>query len=514
MFDIFYKGLLFVPAYACLVYAVIFLTNWKSLQTSQRIFAFALLAMINSSLQFVCLMINDVEACKIFVYTSSFASPTLISLLFLFVYSQMQTKSIFQLKLLPAYMLPFIPCAMLVLNRIIYGSGQTDVIAERIITDDDNIQITWLVELEYFIFKMILFVGDAVIILYSIYKIHWFESGLQKYMADTESKLMPLKKQLIMTLLMFVAVSLQLFIKHLVPREHFLLCAEIYGVFLMGLIIHTCRAVHHGYARIPIEGEDVDRMEAEMNFLTDSFDERTMTLIAPMPAESSNNGSESGTDNQETTGAKEAATHDTVQENHQPQHTSSAAANGTETEHTTDSTATKGTKPAVGSSSSQEGDATSPQDAAATPRDAEENPQGTAANSQNDAATQNADTGKRDVIEYVQSSSIEMELKRVMVIKKLYMQQNITIKDVANAIGTNHYYLSVYLNRVLNTSFSDYINRLRIEREVIPRMQKNPNISTKELIMVSNFSHRTTFYRAFQKVMGIPFHDYKATLKG
>lgn len=125
-----------------------------------------------------------------------------------------------------------------------------------------------------------------------------------------------------------------------------------------------------------------------------------------------------------------------------------------------------------------------------------------------------ADANKRNVLEYVQSSEIEQQLKKVMIVKKLYMQQNITIKDVANAIGTNHYYLSVYMNRVLKTSFSDYINRLRIEREVLPRIEKNPQISTKELIIAGNFSHRTTFYRAFQKVMGMTFQEYKAKMNG
>lgn len=450
---------MFLPAYACAVYAVIFFINWKRLQLSQRIFSFALLALMNSMLLFVCMMLEDVEACKPLFYVSSFAAPALIVLLFLFVYSQMQTKSIFRLKLLPVYLIPFIPFTMVLLNRILYGSEQTDTIAERIITDNDNIAITWLVAVQYFLFKCILFVGDAVIVVYSLYKIRWYEKGVQEYMADSDARFIPLKKQLTMTLILFIAVTLSLFVKHIVPREHFVLYAEIYGVILMALIVHTSRAVHHGYSHIPLEGDDMERMEAEMRFFVDTFDEKTMPALHPA----------------------------------------------------TETTESPEDKPII-PDSPEEPENTDNTESTDNP-ECPEKPETT--DNQDNPVPHDASTdAKRDVIEYVQATDIEQELKRVMIIKKLYLQQNITIKDVANAIGTNHYYLSVYLNRMQHTSFSDYINRLRIEREVLPRMKSNPQISTKELILSGNFSHRTTFYRAFQKVMGIPFQDYKASLKG
>lgn len=459
---------MFVPAYACLVYAVIFFINWKKLHLSQRIFSLALIALMASTLLFVSLMTNDVEACKSLFYVNSFASPALIVLLFLFVYSQMQTKSIFQWKLLPLYLIPFVTLTMAVLNRFIYGSEQTDLIALRMVTDDDSIELTPLMEVQYFLFKCIMFIGDAVIVVYSIYKIRWYEKGVQEYMADSESEFIPLKKQLTMTLLLFIAVSLSLYAKHLMHRDHFVIYAEIYGVILMALIVHTCRAVHHGYTRMPIEGDDMDRMEEEMRFFVDTFDEKTMPLIST-PTQASPAPSE-------TTTAQSPSESPAAPEASEP----SASPGPSETSGTSGTSETSETSGASG-----------------TP--------GTPGTS--------SDLGKKDVMEYVQASDIEQELKRVMIVKKLYLQQNITIKDVANAIGTNHYYLSVYLNRIQHISFSDYINRLRIEREVLPRMKSNPNISTKELIIAGNFTHRTTFYRAFQKVMGVPFQDYKSSLK-
>lgn len=49
------------------------------------------------------------------------------------------------------------------------------------------------------------------------------------------------------------------------------------------------------------------------------------------------------------------------------------------------------------------------------------------------------------------------------VVAKKFCRANLTIKDVALEIGTNHSYLSKYLNSHLNTSFQVWLNTLRIE---------------------------------------------------
>lgn len=118
-----------------------------------------------------------------------------------------------------------------------------------------------------------------------------------------------------------------------------------------------------------------------------------------------------------------------------------------------------------------------------------------------------------DTLSYVADSDIAEKLDAVMNSKRLYMQQDITVKDVAMAINTNHCYLSLYLNHILNLSFSEYINKLRIEREVLPLMKSDPSLPTKELIIAGNFAHRTTFYRAFQKIVGESFTDYRERLQ-
>ena len=44
-----------------------------------------------------------------------------------------------------------------------------------------------------------------------------------------------------------------------------------------------------------------------------------------------------------------------------------------------------------------------------------------------------------------------------------FLEPDITIKDVAMEIGTNHNYLSKYLNSVIGMTFSVWLHTLRIE---------------------------------------------------
>lgn len=479
MVDYFYKGLIFAPVYACVVYAVIFLINWKRLHMSQRIFTFSLFAVLCSLLLYQCIIMEDLEACKALIFLNSFAGPALVVLFFLFTYSQMQTKSIFRPRLLALYAIPILSFVLLAVNFVFGTAGDKELgeIAHSVVYSTTDLDAGCLIEFQYLLYKLILVIGSIAVAIYFIYKIRWYEKLAQKFIADSDSAVMPMSKQLILTFLLFVAVTLAQFFKKIVPEDYYIIGAEIYGAFMVGLIVHTCRAIHHGYTRMPLEGEEAEQLDAEMQFLYDSFNEKTWSLASGQKANAIKEDAVAPAQK-----AEEMPSPEVLTPQEQPVGSQDTAAD------------TSASTPSV----QGEEQSTSIVGECAKNIEAEKG--------------EGADANKRDVLEYVQSSEIEQQLKKVMIVKKLYMQQNITIKDVANAIGTNHYYLSVYMNRVLKTSFSDYINRLRIEREVLPRMAKNPQVSTKELIIAGNFSHRTTFYRAFQKVMGMTFQEYKESL--
>ena len=74
------------------------------------------------------------------------------------------------------------------------------------------------------------------------------------------------------------------------------------------------------------------------------------------------------------------------------------------------------------------------------------------------------------------SSFVEL-LNKTMEEDKLYLNPKLTIKDVANSIGTNRTYLSYYINNTLHTSFYDFINNYRIEN------------SSKHLLLLINTTY-------------------------
>jgi tetratricopeptide (TPR) repeat protein/AraC-like DNA-binding protein len=62
--------------------------------------------------------------------------------------------------------------------------------------------------------------------------------------------------------------------------------------------------------------------------------------------------------------------------------------------------------------------------------------------------------------------------------EKFYLKPNITLKEVADILGTNNKYISLYLNRHAGSSYSTYINGLRIDH-FIHKLATDPNFVKK-----------------------------------
>lgn len=99
-------------------------------------------------------------------------------------------------------------------------------------------------------------------------------------------------------------------------------------------------------------------------------------------------------------------------------------------------------------------------------------------------------------------NSIGDELDRVMDSEQLYMNSDLTLQDLAAAIGTNRTYLSRYLSQVRQITFYDYVNNLRLKEKSIPMMQQHPEYTLEYIAAMSGFKSISTFRRAFQKLTG------------
>ncbi len=110
------------------------------------------------------------------------------------------------------------------------------------------------------------------------------------------------------------------------------------------------------------------------------------------------------------------------------------------------------------------------------------------------------------------ATRIISKLTHCMQQEKLYLDADLKLQDVAAAIGCNTVELSQVLNTFMQTNFTDYVNKYRIE-EFIRRAQ-DKSASKYTLTSLSEqcgFSSRTSFFRSFKKLMEVSPAEY---LKG
>ncbi|MBQ7142799.1 MAG: helix-turn-helix transcriptional regulator [Bacteroidaceae bacterium] len=93
-------------------------------------------------------------------------------------------------------------------------------------------------------------------------------------------------------------------------------------------------------------------------------------------------------------------------------------------------------------------------------------------------------------------------LEKLMLTQRLYLNKELTLDDLAMAVGTNRLYVSNYLNQTKRKTFYDYINQLRIEQVSLPLMKEHPELTLEHIAYESGFNSISTFRRAFVKLTG------------
>ncbi len=89
--------------------------------------------------------------------------------------------------------------------------------------------------------------------------------------------------------------------------------------------------------------------------------------------------------------------------------------------------------------------------------------------------------------------------------KQLHLQHDLTLQQLATAIGTNRTYLSGYFAQQ-GITYNAYINRLRIEhfiRSYRECIGSESNVKVMQLAQQSGFYSYSTFSAAFKKFMGV-----------
>lgn len=120
------------------------------------------------------------------------------------------------------------------------------------------------------------------------------------------------------------------------------------------------------------------------------------------------------------------------------------------------------------------------------------------------------ETSEPEIPNYPPPKNFEQQLHVQLVEKEIFLQPQLTLSDLAAAIGTNRTYLSNYLNSTLQVTFYDYINRFRIERAL--QMIDDPanRMTMTEIAELCGFNSLSTFRRTFARMKGCSFAEYRS----
>lgn len=110
------------------------------------------------------------------------------------------------------------------------------------------------------------------------------------------------------------------------------------------------------------------------------------------------------------------------------------------------------------------------------------------------------------------STELYHRLHRLMIKRELYKDNSLSKDKLAEALHTNRTYLSQVINTHTGLSFTHYINRLRVEEARRVLSDPNNDMPLKAIAANIGFNSLSTFYNAFQSIIGMPPSAYRAKM--
>jgi AraC-like DNA-binding protein len=96
--------------------------------------------------------------------------------------------------------------------------------------------------------------------------------------------------------------------------------------------------------------------------------------------------------------------------------------------------------------------------------------------------------------------------------EKIYLNSQLNIIDVVQAVGTNRSYLSAIINQNYNQNFCTFVNGYRIE-EIERILHQNPNIPNEMLAEKGGFGSMNSMKRAISSKTGMSFTLWKKKIQ-
>ncbi len=110
--------------------------------------------------------------------------------------------------------------------------------------------------------------------------------------------------------------------------------------------------------------------------------------------------------------------------------------------------------------------------------------------------------------DHPQEEEIGHKLQILFTDRKIYLNPDLTILDVASAVGTNRTYLSSMINKYHSLNFCSFVNSYRY-KQAEHLVCKDPNISLRDLSDYCGFGSFDSFRRTILQFSGKTLKDWK-----
>lgn len=110
--------------------------------------------------------------------------------------------------------------------------------------------------------------------------------------------------------------------------------------------------------------------------------------------------------------------------------------------------------------------------------------------------------------ETTQLSELGMRIERLFSEERIFLNPDLKISDIAEAVGSNRTYVSSYFNHEASSTFYDYVNGLRVEHAC--GLLKETDHSVKMIASMSGYNSPQAFIRVFTKLKGVSPSDFRA----
>ena len=101
------------------------------------------------------------------------------------------------------------------------------------------------------------------------------------------------------------------------------------------------------------------------------------------------------------------------------------------------------------------------------------------------------------------------KLEHLLIEEQIWKNPQLTLADLAMAVGTNRTYLSNYLNHSLSTTFYDYINSFRLEAALKILDDPTSTATMVDIAELCGFNSISTFRRVFVRAKGDSLAEYR-----